>query len=189
MLIEDCVFDQGDDAIAIKAGRNQDAWRLNMPTQNIVIRNSQAVNGHQLVAIGSEMSGGVENVFVENCSVQPGAKLNHLLFIKTNERRGGFVRHIYMKNVTSGRIDLGILGIETDVLYQWRNLVPTIERRLTTIHDIYLEEVHAENVEFVSRILGQEELPVQNVQLKAVVADTIRGEAHRHTNVKSLEVL
>lgn len=107
MLIEDCVFDQGDDAIAIKAGRNQDAWRLNMPTQNIVIRNSQAVNGHQLVAIGSEMSGGVENVFVENCSVQPGAKLNHLLFIKTNERRGGFVRHIYMKNVTSGRIDLG----------------------------------------------------------------------------------
>lgn len=188
MLIEDCVFDQGDDAIAIKAGRNQDAWRLNMPTQNIVIRNSQAVNGHQLVAIGSEMSGGVENVFVENCSVQPGAKLNHLLFIKTNERRGGFVRHIYMKNVTSGRIDLGILGIETDVLYQWRNLVPTIERKLTTIHDIYLEEVHAENVEFVSRILGQEELPVQNVQLKAVVADTIRGEAYRHKNVNQFEL-
>jgi polygalacturonase len=133
VLIEDCTLDQGDDAISIKSGRNQDAWRLNTPSKNIIIRNLTVKNGHQLLALGSELSGGIENVFMENCIVVDGAKLNHLLFIKTNERRGGYVNHIFAKNVSSGKIDLGILGIETDVLYQWRDLVPTIKRKLTPI--------------------------------------------------------
>lgn len=118
MLIEDCVFDQGDDAIAVKSGRNQDAWRLNTPTKNLVIRNCRVKNGHQLLAIGSELSGGVENVFMDNCRVVDGAELRHLLFIKANERRGGFVNNIYMSNIQAGKIEKGILGIETDVLYQ-----------------------------------------------------------------------
>src|SRR3970040_2512540 len=123
MLIENCVFDQGDDAIAIKSGSNQDAWRLNTPSKNIVMRNCTVKNGHQLVAIGSELSGGVENVFIDKCTVVDGAKLNHLLFIKTNERRGGYVKNIYMSNIVAGKIDQGIRGIETDEMYQWRDLV------------------------------------------------------------------
>ncbi len=184
ILIENCVFDQGDDAIAIKSGRNQDAWRLNTPSKNIVMRNCLVKNGHQLVAIGSELSGGVENVYIENCTVENGAKLNHLLFIKTNERRGGFVKNIYLNNIKSGKIDLGILGIETDVLYQWRNLVPTYERRLTPINNIYLENIESQDVQFISRILGQEELPVENVKLKNVSATKIQGQEHIHENVK-----
>ena len=184
VLIENCTFDQGDDAIAIKSGRNQDAWRLNMPTKNVVIKHVTVKNGHQLVAIGSELSGGIENVFVDSCEVASGAKLNHLLFIKTNERRGGFVKNIYMTNTRAGKIDLGILGVETDVLYQWKDLVPTIERKLTPISDIYLTNVKATSVEFVSRILGQKEMPVENVVLTNVVADTIRGqEAYIKENV------
>ena len=105
VLIENCVFDQGDDAIAIKSGCGKNAWLLNTPSKNIVIRNCTVKNGHQLVAIGSELSGGVENVFIDNCTVIDGAKLNHLLFIKTNERRGGFVNNIYMSNIVSGKID------------------------------------------------------------------------------------
>lgn len=101
ILIENCVFDQGDDAIAIKSGSNQDAWRLHTPSKNIVIRNCTVKNGHQLVALGSELSGGIENVFVDNCRVVAGAKLNHLLFIKTNERRGGYVQNIYVRNTSS----------------------------------------------------------------------------------------
>lgn len=183
VLIENCVFDQGDDAISIKAGRNQDAWRLKTPSKNIVIRNCIAKNGHQLLALGSELSGGIENVYVENCSVVDGAKLNHLLFIKTNERRGGFVRNIYMKNITSGKIDLGILGIETDVLYQWRDLVPTIEKRLTKIENIYLENFKSTDVKFISRILGQKELPIKNVFLKNVEADKVEETRHIHENI------
>lgn len=185
MLIENCVFDQGDDAIAVKSGRNQDAWRLNMPTKNVVIRNCRIKNGHQLLAIGSELSGGVENIYMENCQVDEGAKLNHLLFIKTNDRRGGYVNNIHLKNIKSGRIDLGVLGIETDVLYQWRDLVPTYERRLTPIKDIYLTNVEASSVQFISRILAEEELPVENIRLHRISLDSIREEALIHKNVKN----
>lgn len=183
VLIEHCVLDQGDDAISIKSGRNQDAWRLNTPSANIVIKHLTVKNGHQLVALGSELSGGIENVFVDSCEVIDGAKLNHLLFIKTNERRGGFVKNINMTNVKCGKIDLGILGIETDVLYQWRNLVPTIERRLTPISDVFLQNIQAGDVQFVSRILGDKELPVLRVWMKNVQAKTIEGEKHIHENV------
>jgi len=183
VLIENCVFDQGDDAIAIKSGCGKNAWLLNTPSKNIVIRNCNVKNGHQLVAIGSELSGGIENVFIDNCTVVDGAKLNHLLFIKTNERRGGFVKNIYMSNIFSGKIDAGILGIDTDVLYQWRTLVPTIERRLTPIKNIYLENVKATNVKFISKISGQKELPVENIFLKNVSADAVQENQNIHENV------
>lgn len=183
VLIENCLLDQGDDAISIKSGRDQDAWRLNTPSKNIVIRKLTVKNGHQLVALGSELSGGIENVFIDSCVVIDGAKLNHLLFIKTNERRGGYVRNIYMNNTSAGKIDLGILGIETDVLYQWRDLVPTIERKLTPIKNIYLNNIKATNVKFISRILGQEELPIENIILNNVRADEILEKDFIHENV------
>lgn len=183
VLIEDCVFDQGDDAIAIKSGRNPEGWRLKAPSKNIVIRNNLVKNGHQLVAIGSELSGGIENVFIDNCTVADGAKLNHLLFIKTNERMGGYVRNIHASNIKSGKIDSGVLGIETDVLYQWRNLVPTYERRLTPIQDVYLKNIAAADVKFVSRILGQKELPVEYVSLRNISTGTVSDKEHIHENV------
>lgn len=183
ILIENCIFDQGDDAIAVKSGRNQDAWRLNTPTKNLVMRNCTVKNGHQLMAIGSELSGGIENIFLDSCRVVEGAKLNHLVFIKTNERRGGYVKNIYVSNISAGKINKGILGIETDVLYQWRNLVPTIERRLTPIENIYLENCSATNVKYVSRILGQAELPIQNVSFIHVSADTILEQRNIHENL------
>lgn len=176
ILIENCTFDQGDDAIAIKAGRNQDAWRLDTPAKNIVIKHVTVKNGHQLVAIGSELSGGIENVFVDSCEVASGAQMFNLLFIKTNERRGGYVNGIYMSNVTGGKMKDGILGIETDVLYQWKDLVPTIERKLTPIKNVHLTNVRATNVKYISQILGQKELPVENVSLTNVTADRIRGQ-------------
>jgi len=98
---------------------------------------------------------------------------------------GGYVKNIHVSNVTGGKMDFGILGIETDVLYQWKTLVPTIERRLTPIQDIYLENVRAKNVKFVSRILGQKELPVENVFLKNVTAGSIRG-GQRHIQENAL---
>ncbi|MFY9154070.1 MAG: glycosyl hydrolase family 28 protein [Prolixibacteraceae bacterium] len=182
VLIENCLLDQGDDAISIKSGRNQDAWRLNTPSKNIVIRKLTVKNGHQLIALGSELSGGIENVLIDSCEVLDGAKLNHLLFIKTNERRGGYVKNIYKTNTQCSKIDLGILGIETDVLYQWRDLVLTIERRLTPISDIYLESIKAGDVQFISRILGQKEIPVQNVSLKNVSANTVQDQDYIQEN-------
>jgi polygalacturonase len=184
ILIENCIFDQGDDAIAIKSGRNQDSWRLNTPTKNLVMRNCTVKNGHQLVAIGSELSGGVENVFVDNCEVLDGAKMFHLVFIKTNERRGGYVKNIHVSNIKAGSVSKGILGIETDVLYQWRDIVPTYEVKLTPISDIYIENVKSKNVDFISNIDAQAKMPIKNIQMQNVVADTIRAFNHKHKNVE-----
>ena len=136
-----------------------------------------------MLAIGSELSGGIENVFMDSCHVVDGAKLNHLVFIKTNERRGGFVKNIYVTNITSGKIDQGILGIETDVLYQWRDLVPTYERRLTPISDIFLKNIKTKDVKFISRIMAQKEMPVKNVELENITSDTIEMQPVINQNV------
>ncbi|MGY5354179.1 glycoside hydrolase family 28 protein [Wenyingzhuangia sp. IMCC45467] len=186
ILIENCVFDQGDDAIAIKSGRNQEAWRINTPSKNIVMRNCTMVNGHQLLAIGSELSGGVENVFVKNCNVAKGASMFHLVYIKTNERRGGYVKNIFVENINSGSIRNGILGIETDVLYQWRNLVPTIEKKLTPIHDIHLTNIKASKAKYLSKLTGQDDLYIKNIFLKNVVLDSFTDQKHIHQNVMNV---
>jgi polygalacturonase len=183
VLIENCSFDQGDDAIAIKSGRNPEGWRLKTPSKNIIIRNNEVKNGHQLVAIGSELSGGIENIFIDSCTVLPGAKLNHLLFIKTNERMGGYVKNIYATNLKCDKIDLGVLGIETDVLYQWRTLVPTYKKVLTPISNVFLNNIAAQDVKFISRILGQKESPVKNITLKNVTVGKIQDHQHIHENI------
>ncbi|MFC4096949.1 glycoside hydrolase family 28 protein [Euzebyella saccharophila] len=188
VLIEDCVFDQGDDAIAVKSGRNQDAWRLNTPSKNMVIRNCTVKNGHQLLAVGSELSGGIENILIDNCIVEDEASLFHLLFIKTNERRGGYVKNIFMNNIKANEVRNGVLGIETDVLYQWRDLVPTYEKRLTPISDINLKNVQLKKGEFISKIMGQEEEPVKNISLINVQVDSLLGEEQIHENVIGFKI-
>jgi polygalacturonase len=55
LLTENCIFDHGDNAVAIKYVRHQDGWRLNTPTKNVVIRNCIVKDGHQLLAVGSEI--------------------------------------------------------------------------------------------------------------------------------------
>jgi polygalacturonase len=178
MLIEDCVFDQGDDAISVKSGRDRDAWRIGIPARNIVMRNCRIKNGHQLMAIGSELSAGVENVLVDNCHFDhdgsaAASTINNLLFVKTNERRGGYVRNIHMSNVSATRIAGGVLSVETDVLYQWRTLVPTYERRLTPIEGLHVSHIRVEEAKFVCRIKAEAEMPVKTVSLRDVKVNTV----------------
>ncbi|MBD1428625.1 glycoside hydrolase family 28 protein [Sphingobacterium sp. DN04309] len=185
VLIENCVFDQGDDAIAIKSGRNPEGWRLQTPSKNIVIRNCTMKDGHQLLAIGSELSGGVENILVDNCVAGSGAKLMHLLFIKTNERMGGYVKNIYFKNIIAQDVQDGILGIDTDVLYQWRTLVSTRIKKTTLIENIFLENIQAKKGKFVTKINGNPELPAQNVVLKNVYLENSTQERIQNKHVSN----
>ncbi|WP_228394038.1 glycoside hydrolase family 28 protein [Chryseobacterium artocarpi] len=189
ILIENCVFDQGDDAIAIKSGRNPEGWRLKKPSKNIVIRNCLVKDGHQLVAIGSELSGGIENIYIENCKVSDtNTKLMHLLFIKTNERMGGYVKNVYFQNVQANTISQGILGIDTDVLYQWRKLVPTVVRKLTPITDVFLTDVRASSAKFVVKINGNDELPVKNIWMKNITLEKSAEERVQIKNVKNFKL-
>jgi polygalacturonase len=189
VLVENCVFDQGDDAISVKSGRDQDAWRINVPSRNIIMRNCRVKNGHQLMAIGSELSGGVENVLVENChfdNAGSGARstINNILFVKTNERRGGYVKNIHVSNVSATRIAGGVLSVETDVLYQWRDLVPTYERRLTPIEGLHVSNVTVGEAAFVCRIQGEAGMPVKDVSLRGVAVAKVLESPVKTENVQ-----
>ncbi|MBD5778560.1 glycoside hydrolase family 28 protein [Pelagicoccus sp. NFK12] len=187
LLIEDCVFDQGDDAIAIKSGRNRDAWRIGVPTRNVVIRNCEVKNAHQLLAVGTELSAGVENVLVENCRLDKSiGEVGHLLYIKTNERRGGWVRNVWMRDIEAGDLRKGILGIDTDVLFQWRDLVPTYEKRMTRIESVRVENIRVGEVGYVYRILGDERLPVADVRMSGIKYESAR-EANEVRNAQAVD--
>ena len=187
MLIEHCLFDQGDDAIVIKAGRNHDGWR-GQPSENIVIRHCIVRKGHRFLAIGSEMSGGVRNVYLHNCKLDKNSgSVRSLLYIKTNHRRGGFVENIYVKDATAKEVGSGVLEIETDVLYQWRQLVETVDRRLTTIRNINLENITIGVAEYGVRIRGEQELPVRDVTLTNVRVDKVLSEPRLLSHVEDLK--
>lgn len=115
VLIEDCVFDTGDDCIAIKSGRNNDGRRVNVPSENIVIRNCVMKDGHGGVVLGSECSGGIRNVFVENCRMD-STDLDRALRFKNNAARGGVLENVFMRNVTIGQVAEAVLTI--DLLYE-----------------------------------------------------------------------
>lgn len=95
ILIENIEFNNGDDNVAIKSGRDNDGWAVYMPSENIIIRNCR-FKGLHAVVLGSEMSAGVQNVFVENCTY--GGYCKRGIYVKTNPDRGGFIRNLYVKN-------------------------------------------------------------------------------------------
>ena len=150
-LVEDCTFDQGDDAVVIKAGRNRDAWRLNAPCENIVVRNCHIIKGHTLLGIGSEISGGIRNVYMHHCAVDDAVL--RVFFIKTNHRRGGFIENIFMEDVRVGNA-LRMLEIDTDVLYQWKDLVPTYETAVTRIENIRMNRVECDTTRAMIDLKG-----------------------------------
>ena len=110
VLIKDCYFDTGDDCIAIKSGRNNDGRRINVPSENIVIQNCIMKEGHGGVVLGSEISGGVKNVFAENCSMS-SPNLDRAIRIKTNSVRGGTIENIFVRNIEVGEVKEAVLTI------------------------------------------------------------------------------
>ncbi len=119
VLIENCVFDTGDDCIAIKSGRNEDGREggkgryVGRPSKNIIVRDCEMKDGHGGVVIGSEISGGCNNVFVENCKMD-SPNLDRILRIKTNSLRGGVIENIYMRDVEVGECAEAVLKINLD---------------------------------------------------------------------------
>lgn len=102
VLIEDVWFDNGDDNIAIKSGRDNDGRRLGRPSENIIIRGCH-FKGLHAVVIGSEMSGGVRNVFIEDCDHAGYCKRG--IYVKTNPDRGGYVKGLYVRNCRLGDVE------------------------------------------------------------------------------------
>lgn len=170
VLIKNCTFNTGDDCIAIKAGRDEEGRRIAIQSKNIVVQNCRMIDGHGGVVIGSEMSAGVSNVFIENCTMD-SPNLDRAIRIKTNSRRGGTVDGVYARNIEVGQVKEAVLKI--NMFYgiysnQTGNFIPEVR-------NILLENVNVKDGgEFGILAKAYMESPIQNVTLKNVVIEKVK---------------
>jgi len=111
VLIENCLFNTGDDCIAIKSGRNKDGKRWNIPSENIIIRHCTMKNGHGGVVVGSEITGGCRFVWAEDCDMD-SPLLDRMLRMKSNPLRGGKIENIFLRNIRVGQCAEAVFRVE-----------------------------------------------------------------------------
>ncbi len=159
VLIERCVFNTGDDSIAIKAGRDLDGRKIGAPSESVVIRD--CIMNHSRssgIAIGSEMSGGVRDIYVISCRM---GYVDTVVNIKSNLDRGGVVERIRAWNIQCASCDR-IVAISTSYHgYMGGNFPPTIQ-------DIELDDIRSENAETGVVIRGVAASPVKQVRLSSI---------------------
>ena len=157
-MIENCYFNTGDDCIAIKSARNNDGRQggqgryAGRPSKNIIIRNCKMQNGHGGVVIGSEISGGCQNVYAENCEMD-SPNLDRVLRIKTNSCRGGIIENINMRNVTVGQCGEAVLKINTD--YEPKEVC--CRGFYPTVRNVTMENVTCKKSKYGVMIVGYED--------------------------------
>ena len=156
VLIQNCVFHTGDDCIAIKSGRNNDGRLWNQPSKNIIIRNCKMEDGHGGVVIGSEISGGCENVYAEDCEMD-SPHLDRILRIKTNNCRGGLIQNINMRRIKVGQCGEAVVKINLDYESKeacYRGFEPTVR-------NVNVEDVTCQKSNYGVLIIGRD--AVENV--------------------------
>lgn len=166
VLIEDCYFDTGDDCIAIKSGRNDDGRRINVPTENVIVRGCEMKDGHGGITIGSEISGGVRNVFGENCQMD-SPNLDHALRVKNNASRGGLLENFYFRNITIGQVAHAVVTIDF-------NYEEGAKGKYTPVMRNYqVDNVKSGKSEFSVDIQGLDNAPVYDVSIKNTTFDNV----------------
>lgn len=162
VLIENCRFHTGDDCIAIKSGRNEDGRRWNVPSENIIVRNCEMEDGHGGVVVGSEITGGFNNLFVENCKMD-SPNLDRVIRIKTNMCRGGMIENVYVRNIEVGQCKESVLKINMN--YDTRE---TSNRGyMPTVRNVFLNNVNCKKSTYGVFIDAlKDQYNVENIQLK-----------------------
>ena len=158
VLIERCVFNTGDDCIAIKSGRNADGRRLHVPSENIVVRNCEMRDGHGGVTVGSEISGDCRYVFAEQCRMD-SPRLDRALRLKNNAARGGVLEHIYMRDVTVGHVSQAVLDIDFYYEEGPKGSFRPVAR------DIELRHVTSASSKYALYVRGYENAEISNVRV------------------------
>lgn len=194
VLIEGSTFDVGDDGICIKSGKDEEGRKRGKPTENVVIRNNIVYKGHGGFVIGSEMSGGVRNIFVYNCSFM-GTDIG--LRFKTARGRGGVVENIYIKNIRMKDIvhDAVLFDmyyftkppvnnekIETPPVNNEKIETPPVTEATPQFKNFYISNIICNGAERGIFIRGLPEMGVKHIYLTDVILNTTKGaeiiEAH-----------
>jgi len=166
VLIEGCSFDTGDDCIAIKSGRNEDGRRLNIPTENVIVRKCEMKDGHGGITIGSEISGGVRNVFGEDCQMD-SPMLDHAFRVKNNAARGGLLENFYFRNVTVGQVAHAVVTVDFNYEEGSKGKYTPVMRNLS------VENVRSGKSELAVDLQGLDNAPIENVRLKDMTFDNV----------------
>jgi polygalacturonase len=125
VVVQNVTYDTGDDCMAIKSGRDADGRRVNVPCQDVVIEKCDFANGHGGITIGSEMTGGVKNVYARDL-IMNSANLQAGHRIKTNTLRGGYVLNTNVYRVKAGTVGGPLLLIQGNYNGQTGDFPPDV---------------------------------------------------------------
>jgi len=183
-LIEGCTFDTGDDGITIKSGRDEEGRKRGIPTENILVRDCRVYQAHGGFVIGSEMSGGVRNMFVSNCQFM-GTDVG--LRFKTARGRGGIVENIYVNNISMTQIageailfDMYYAAKDPVPQAGEKNELPQIDRQplnegTPRFRQFYVHNVSCLGAETGILVRGLPEMPVSNILIENAVLQSRKG--------------
>ena len=164
VLITNNTFATSDDNISIKSGLNEDGIAVAKPSSGIVIQNNTSTTGHGGAVIGSEMSGGVRNVFAENCNLD-SPNLEQALRFKTNAMRGGTIENIFFRNIRIGQVMHAMLQI--DFNYQEGSHGP--ERPV--VRNIDIRDVTCKKAERALDVRGFPNARIRDLRLERCVVE------------------
>ena len=169
VLVEDSFFSTGDDCVVIKSGLNEDGWRVGRPSENIVVRRLKGERGHGGVVIGSEMSGGVRNVQVQDCEF---TGTDRGLRIKSMRGRGGVIENVFYENVR--HVDLRLMDVELTTFYASSTLVP-LTQTPPLIRGVYVRNVEGRGAKTAIDVVGLPEKPIENLLFENVALSAAQG--------------
>ena len=162
VLIDNCYFSTGDDCIVIKSGLNEDGWRVGRASERIVIKNCRTKHGHGGVVIGSEMSGGVNNVYAHDCDF---GHTERGLRVKSMKGRGGVVENLWFKNIKMDSIYNEAIMINMN--YGSSSIAPRNDS-LPVFRNFNFENVSSTNSRYGIRIIGLSGKPVKQLSFKNI---------------------
>src|ERR1035437_996655 len=168
VLIRGCSFNNGDDCIAIKSGRNNDGRRVNVPSSNIVIQNCVMKDGQGGVVIGSEVSGSVKNVYAENCEMN-SPNLDRALRFKTNSERGGVIENVFVRNIKVGEVGEAVILI--DFYYDKGD----IGKFTPAMRNFYFNNITSQKSPYALNMKAYERSPVKNLQIENCTFENVKN--------------
>ncbi|MCC6460857.1 MAG: GDSL family lipase [Saprospiraceae bacterium] len=178
--VENCVFDTGDDGICLKSGRNEEGRKRGVPTSDGIVEGCTVYKAHGGFVVGSEMSGGVRNIFVSHCTFL-GSDIG--LRFKTTRGRGGVVEDIFISDINM--TDIPAEAILFDMYYNGKEAAealknPEMEKLPVTeatpvFRRIYIQNVACRGAAHAIYIQGLPEMNVQDIRIRNSVFHTRRG--------------
>ncbi len=179
--LSNCSFSTGDDCIAIKSGRNQDGRRVNVPCENVVIQDCDMNDGHGGVSIGSEVSGGISNIYVERCHMSSPASAARPCGSRPIPTGAARSKIFTSSNVTIGQV--AEAAIEVDFYYEEGEGGPF----RPTVKDIFVANVTSEKSKYAIYLRGYTTDPIVGVSLTNCSFQNV-AEGNFLQNVKAVSV-